>query len=516
MFLTPILISFALASDPASWQKLDRTDGQPTAMVPVGKDTTVVTGPLDQEGYIDYITALNECLAKNVVPEKNASILLWKTFGPHVEGIDLPDGFFKQLGMERPPDKGDYLILRDRYLKDTYKLTPKEIDGNEDQISRACKRPWSAKDYPYIASWLLANEKPLALAIQASKRRDYFNPLFDPRASTIKSSAVGMPLPQSQQWRGLITALTARAMLRLHDDKSDAAWQDLLACHRLARLLSRGPTVIETLLAIAFEGIANQATLAYLDGAKLTANEVRQRLNDLRGLPGWPSLAEKADLTERFSALEELQYIRRYGSARTSESLLPKIDLGKQRDQIDWEQGFRNFNQWSDRYVAALCITDPLERRKELTTINAAVEAAGKSADSRLKPPIHVTAKEALSGSIGDVLAATLLPILRAIVIACDRSEQYERNSQIVFALAAYRLENARYPKKLDELVPRYLGRIPDDVFSGKPPIYKPSASGYLLYSVGPNGKDDGGRWIFDEPPGDDIAVRMPMPPLGK
>jgi hypothetical protein len=31
---------------------------------------------------------------------------------------------------------------------------------------------------------------------------------------------------------------------------------------------------------------------------------------------------------------------------------------------------------------------------------------------------------------------------------------------------------------------------------------------------VGVNGKDEGGRWYDDVPPGDDPGVRMPLPEL--
>ena len=53
---------------------------------------------------------------------------------------------------------------------------------------------------------------------------------------------------------------------------------------------------------------------------------------------------------------------------------------------------------------------------------------------------------------------------------------------------------------------------MPIDLFSGKPLIYRPGADRYVLYSVGFNGKDDGGRWYNDDPPGDDPSVRMPLP----
>jgi len=47
--------------------------------------------------------------------------------------------------------------------------------------------------------------------------------------------------------------------------------------------------------------------------------------------------------------------------------------------------------------------------------------------------------------------------------------------------------------------VPSYLKSIPNDPFVEKKPlIYKKTAKGYLLYSVGPDGVDDGGKPVFD------------------
>jgi hypothetical protein len=43
--------------------------------------------------------------------------------------------------------------------------------------------------------------------------------------------------------------------------------------------------------------------------------------------------------------------------------------------------------------------------------------------------------------------------------------------------------------------------------------IYRPNDSGYVLYSVGVNGVDDEGRTDADSPPGDDLVIRMPLPP---
>ena len=56
------------------------------------------------------------------------------------------------------------------------------------------------------------------------------------------------------------------------------------------------------------------------------------------------------------------------------------------------------------------------------------------------------------------------------------------------------------------------LAQVPPDRFTGKPLIYRPRADGYLLYSVGVNGRDEQGRSYDDDPPGDDLVVRMPQP----
>ena len=88
-----------------------------------------------------------------------------------------------------------------------------------------------------------------------------------------------------------------------------------------------------------------------------------------------------------------------------------------------------------------------------------------------------------------------------------DRSEQLEQNLELAFALARFKIANDRYPAELNELTPKYLAAIPDDLFAAKPMIYRRTADGYLLYSVGINGKDDGGKTYGDEVGADDLRV---------
>ena len=70
----------------------------------VSKETTHVTTPVDKDGYIDYVAALNERLRRGVTPDNNAAVLLWKAMGPHPEKSSMPAEFFRWLGFDEEID----------------------------------------------------------------------------------------------------------------------------------------------------------------------------------------------------------------------------------------------------------------------------------------------------------------------------------------------------------------------------------------------------------------------------
>jgi hypothetical protein len=498
-------------------------EDKPEPKFPLGKETTYIMGPLDKGGYIDYETALNERLGKGITPDKNANVLIWNALGPRPEGAEVPAQFYKWLGVEAPAKEGDYFVGIQGYLKDRVKLDQGEWEAIFDQQSRATQRPWRALDFPHIAGWLKANEKPLAVAVEATKLPDYFNPLVTRKPDKGPTTLIGALLPGAQKCREIATALSARAMLRTAEGKFDDAWQDLLACHRLGRLIGRGATLIEGLIGVAIDQIASNADVAWLERARPTAKLARACLRDLQGLPALPPVADKIDLGERFMFLSSLQVIRNGGfgmleglSGGTGPKR-PNPEAEQAMAQIDWEPTLRTGNRWYDRMVAALRVKDRAEREKQLDRIEKelrVLKAETTGAGGLFKLLLSGDPEKAVGKRIGDVLIGLLTPAVRKVQSAADRSEQVQANLQVAFALAAYHADEGRYPAKLDELAPKYLAAVPGDLFSGKPLVYRPAAEGYLLYSVGVNGKDEGGHWYDDDPPGDDPRVRLPLPEL--
>ena len=64
----------------------------------------------------------------------------------------------------------------------------------------------------------------------------------------------------------------------------------------------------------------------------------------------------------------------------------------------------------------------------------------------------------------------------------------------IELALRCFQSEQGRVPLRLEELTPKYFQCVPMDPFSDQPLVYHAQGTNWLLYSIGPDGVDDGGK----------------------
>jgi hypothetical protein len=69
-----------------------------------------------------------------------------------------------------------------------------------------------------------------------------------------------------------------------------------------------------------------------------------------------------------------------------------------------------------------------------------------------------------------------------------------ERLLAAELALRCYQSAHGHPPARLDDLVTNYLSHVPQDSFSGQPLVYRAQGTNWLLYSVGSDGVDDGGK----------------------
>lgn len=92
------------------------------------------------------------------------------------------------------------------------------------------------------------------------------------------------------------------------------------------------------------------------------------------------------------------------------------------------------------------------------------------------------------------LLAHSMAPGLTRSAILESRAQADMDLARIALAIERYRLAKGKPPGQLTDLVPAYLVEVPVDPFDGQPIRYRLTEPGYVVYSVGEDGNENGGQ----------------------
>ena len=99
------------------------------------------------------------------------------------------------------------------------------------------------------------------------------------------------------------------------------------------------------------------------------------------------------------------------------------------------------------------------------------------------------------------ILSGLLLPALGKAFNKDAGNIALLRAAQTALAIERYRLAHDNQPpESLQNLLPDFLSAVPIDPFDGQPLRFKKPGKGYVVYSVGSDREDDGGK---EKQPGD-------------
>ncbi len=93
-------------------------------------------------------------------------------------------------------------------------------------------------------------------------------------------------------------------------------------------------------------------------------------------------------------------------------------------------------------------------------------------------------------------ITRTLLPALEKSSMRTARAQSTATQAALACALERFYLAEGKYPAALTELVPKYLSKVPHEVVSTEPMRYRAENGGYVLWSAGWDGNDDGGVFL--------------------
>jgi hypothetical protein len=519
----------------------------PSPRLEVSPQTTRITSPLRPDGLPDYEQYVLDQMRAGVTPENNAAALLWPALWPGE--LDRPHYVLiaKELGLDGVPSAADAVVPVHKQIQHWLaSQTPTSADPDQNNSDAAIQelaiedqvmsRPWTSDQFPWLAEWVKENQKPLDMMVAASRRPRCYIP-SPTMLNRQNDPLVAIMLPGVQGVRESGRSLGARAMWHVGEKRPTEAWQDLYAIHRIGRLTAQGQTLVEQLVGIAIDGIAAGGTVTLLDESQLTPQQARQVLSDLQALEYFSGMARCMDGLERLSFLD---IVTRFSRGEMSRDVLVWVGDGDllsllRHLRINWNVVLREGNKWYDRYVEAAELPTYEARRQAFDQIEGDLQRLA----GRLRPGTVVASvlnPSARNDAVASVLIGKFLPAVNAAMAAQDRANAKLDLLRLAAALAVFRAAKGSYPDSLEELAPSVLAELPVDLFHAKPYFYRRIGDGYLLYTMGANGQDDGGSneqmgiYEGDDPNdfseteaetmrekirsgADDFAIRVPRPP---
>jgi len=288
--------------------------------------------------------------------------------------------------------------------------------------------------------------------------------------------------------RVLIQTLAQRAQCHLLLNESEAALQELTLVHEVCRLLKRRPvTIVPAMMDVAVNGVYVGVVA---DGLRLGAwrepqlKIVQQQLDEVDLLP----LLVEAAQWERYHlcrAIESEPLPKLMRSMKFVGMPPPQPSL----ETKDLVYGLYSLAPRGWAYQAMATVARLDQDLLDSVDGTSRVVYPEKMEDAE-------SAAQALLQRTGPTtfLASTIHPSFTHAWAVMARNQTLANHALIACALERYRLAHSRYPDRLEQLVPSFATRIPRDVIHGEPLRYRLEENGrFLLYSVGWNGKDDGG-----------------------
>ncbi|MGB9624665.1 MAG: hypothetical protein ACPMAQ_07360 [Phycisphaerae bacterium] len=304
---------------------------------------------------------------------------------------------------------------------------------------------------------------------------------------------MGRCLEQLARARAAAKLLAARTLVRASQGRGDEAVESLISLLRLRRMFDP-PITIAYLVEMASVSLACEDTAIILELCR-PSDAALMRLGDaLLTIDGHRSMETSGRVVER-------AYAEFSGETSNRQTLLERSVLAERvyglqcmRDLISDRSGSASAGNGTGplpgQWPAAGFWMRPMALRwaaEYLRDLGEFVQLARRP----LPEALHtIRGSEPARSTFGRLVA----PALGKMFVQTGRANAEVGCAAVAIAVERYRRARNRLPASLDELVPEYARSLPTDPFTGKELLYHHDEKGYVVYSIGENGKDDGGQ----------------------
>jgi hypothetical protein len=283
--------------------------------------------------------------------------------------------------------------------------------------------------------------------------------------------------------------LAGAAIIEMHRGRLDEASEYLHSLAAFALVERDNPALISQMIRVAIGGLSISTTWELLQTNGWSDAQLARMQSDLE----WLNLAagaEKGMVGSRAAFAELMEFTARSGRQSAvapgrsppapREPLIEKIKSGAMSrlwDPADDELFYLQNMQVTIEYIRALAAHQAWAATKDRFDQNSA-RLGGMQTWTHYRYPLSFTG----------------LPNMNRTVEHIFRRETERELTVTAVALKRFQLRHSRPAPDLAALVPEFLSTLPYDPMSGKPLSYRLNADGtFVLYSVGEDGKDDGG-----------------------
>jgi hypothetical protein len=324
-----------------------------------------------------------------------------------------------------------------------------------------------------------APNRPQAMFTPGLRERDMPKLLF----------ALRVPHYSVTQQLGRALSLRAHAAVAAGD--SAAAARSILAITRLAQACKQEALLIGFLVGNTLELMALEPLWFGLHEHVLTEEDLRLLQNAFAADETTAALL-LALRGEMAAGLNAVEYLQTAADGKTTVGADVAAALGSGAGQAVWwvlPNGL--FDHWKS-VIADMelrHLIQPLKTGGLLQSVRTrdAMEAEIKGHSNVVLHPDRI-------------MANLMLPSVSQISVSALLAEARRRQALAALALERFFVKQARHPATLEELVPEFLPSVPLDPCDGKPLRYRMTTAGRsMLWSVGFDGQDDGGKVKVDE-----------------
>ncbi len=382
----------------------------------------------------------------------------------------------------------------------------------KDEWRLALSREWSKGEQRLIHEWLRANKAALAAVEKATDEAKYFEPI------KAESNRLFDALPFEAM--ASLSNLSKLAAIHANAEALGGRWEDAWAWNerlrRIANHLYQQSFLIQQLAGMKVEAGATQQALHFLEQASPQHPGRMVRAIAQQAEHHCPD--EVIDFAENLYALDTIELFYAWAAdpskhakfGETAEAMVgPAFDLlhaPSQKRPFDTVDGLR-------AALSKSSVEQAWECQLALNKLDAEWHAkpfpeAWKEVEAFRQAVQKQASTEPVQLLCNSMFDPDHYRYMRALTTA-------NRNALTsVIGVKSYQERWGRLPRKLENACPEPLGHDPTDPFSGEPLRYRASDDGqsFVVYSVGPDQDDDGGKHSGFKKGDGDFVLWPPQP----